>query len=253
MPVPNRILKESICTSESIDQLKPFEETFYYRLIVNCDDYGCMDGREKILKSKLFPLKETITVKNISDALGKLASLGLVVRYELDGKPFLFLPTWEVHQQIRAKRRKYPEPPDDINGNQMISSDCNSPRNPIQSESESESESQSESKRKKTDLESVVVEFTDNSELRESIQGFIEMRKLIKKPLTARALRSSLKTLVSLSDEVTTQIAIIDQTTERAWQTFYPLKDNDKSGQSTGNPFMRELEKDNDIVDLNEL
>ena len=43
--MPNRILKESICTNEQIDGLTAFEETVFYRLIVICDDFGRFDGR----------------------------------------------------------------------------------------------------------------------------------------------------------------------------------------------------------------
>ena len=49
--MPNRIIKESICTSDTIDQLSPEEEIFFYRLIVNCDDYGRMDARPQILRA----------------------------------------------------------------------------------------------------------------------------------------------------------------------------------------------------------
>ena len=42
--MPNRIIKESICTSDNVDQLTAFEETVFVRLIVNCDDFGRMDG-----------------------------------------------------------------------------------------------------------------------------------------------------------------------------------------------------------------
>ena len=59
--MPNRIIKESICTSDSIDSLSWFEEVLFYRLIVNCDDYGRFDGRPSIIKSRLFPLKENLT------------------------------------------------------------------------------------------------------------------------------------------------------------------------------------------------
>ena len=45
--MPNRIIKESICTSENIDQLSPFCETVFYRLIVNVDDYGRIDARRR--------------------------------------------------------------------------------------------------------------------------------------------------------------------------------------------------------------
>ena len=137
--MPNRILKESICTSDSIDQLSAFQETMFYRLIVNCDDFGRFDGRPKILASKLFPLKD-IRTQQIEDALRALTSAELVILYEVDGKPFLQMKTWDRHQQIRAKKSKYPAPDDgmikhDINCNQMISNDIKCPRNPIQSES----------------------------------------------------------------------------------------------------------------------
>lgn len=108
--MPNRILKESICTSDSIDCLSWFEECLYYRLIVNCDDYGRFDGRTAVVKNRLFPLKENLTLKSVSEAIKNLASAGLIIPYECDGKPFLYLPSWNEHQTIRAKKSKYPEP-----------------------------------------------------------------------------------------------------------------------------------------------
>lgn len=154
MYVPNRILKESICTSETIDQLGAFEEVFFYRLIVNCDDYGLMDARPAILKCRLFPLKE-IRLQQIEDALRKLTSAELVSTYEVDGKPFLLMNTWDKHQQVRAAMSKYPGPdgkymtkgsrviPSEIIRNQMKSGDSKCSRNTY-SYSEAETYSYSE-------------------------------------------------------------------------------------------------------------
>ena len=128
--MPNRIIKETICTSDSVDQLSWFDEVFFYRLIVNCDDYGRFDARPPILKARLFPLK-AVTEKQIGDSLNKLSTVGIVTVYEYDGRPFLQLATWDKHQQIRAKKSKYPAY--DISCNQMISDDIKCPRNPIQS------------------------------------------------------------------------------------------------------------------------
>ena len=111
--MPNRIIKESICVSDSIDELSWFEEVLFYRLTVNCDDYGRFDGRVPVIKNRLFPLKDNLTAKSVKDGINKLASVGLVSLYERDGKPYLYLPTWNDHQNVRAKRSKYPEP--DIN------------------------------------------------------------------------------------------------------------------------------------------
>ena len=79
--------------------------------------------------------------------MNKLVNAELVVLYVFEGKPYLHLPTWDKHQQVRAKRSKYPAPEDICN--HMISDDikCNymiSNVPVIQSESLSESLSESE-------------------------------------------------------------------------------------------------------------
>lgn len=144
--MPNRILKESICTSENIDELSAFQETVFYRLIVNCDDYGRMDARPKILASRLFPLKD-IRVAQITEALRALSSAELVTLYEVDGKPFLQMNTWEQHQTIRAQKAKFPGieeadesicnhlQADEIICKQMQADASKCSRNPIQKES----------------------------------------------------------------------------------------------------------------------
>lgn len=133
--MPNRIIKESLCYSDDIDQLTAFEETVFIRLIVNCDDFGRLDARANFLKSRLFATKKGVTEKNVEDAVQKLASVGLIQLYEVDGKSFLLFPKWDKHQQVRAKKSKYPAP--EINYNHLPADASKCPRNPIQSESES--------------------------------------------------------------------------------------------------------------------
>ena len=110
--MPNRIIKESICTSDSLENLTWFEEVLFYRLIVNCDDFGRYDGRPAIIKNRLFPLKDDLPMVDVVNGLIHLSQAGLITCYEHDGKPYLFLTTWEDHQTIRAKRSKYPSPDD---------------------------------------------------------------------------------------------------------------------------------------------
>lgn len=137
--MPNRIIKESICTSDTIDGLSWFEEVFFYRLMVNVDDYGRFDARPAILKARLFPLKANVTEKNVEQTLNRLATAGLVSTYTVKDKPILQLLTWEKHQQIRNSKSKYPgmdeadQMSTDISCNQLKSDEINCPRNPIQS------------------------------------------------------------------------------------------------------------------------
>ena len=145
--MPNRIIKEGICTSDSIDSLSWFEEVLFYRLIVSCDDYGRFDGRIPVIKNRLFPLKEDLTTKTVRAGLTKLVNAGLVALYEFEGKPFLYLPTWNDHQNVRAKRSRYPAPEESMNASEIICTQMNAdaPDIRIQSESISVSESESES------------------------------------------------------------------------------------------------------------
>lgn len=147
--MPNRIIKETICTSDNLDTLSNFQEVFFYRLIVSCDDFGRMDARPKILSAKLFPLKD-IRINQIEEALVALSSAELVDLYTVGGRPFLQMKGWSAHQRIRDSKAKYPGP--ENSDQRQISDGCGELRraaascgelrpksNPIQYESEYES------------------------------------------------------------------------------------------------------------------
>ena len=121
--MPNRIIYESICTSDNIDALTWFDEVFFTRLIVNADDFGRMDGRPAILKARLFPLK-TVQLEDVESALQHLEEQNLIQRYKVNGKPYLQLNTWDDHQRIRAKISKYPGPEEANTDDGHLSADC---------------------------------------------------------------------------------------------------------------------------------
>ena len=110
-----------------------FQETVFYRLIVNCDDFGRMDARPEILASKLYPLRRDLPTSDVQEAIHALERENMVATYEVGGRPYIQMNSWNKHQQIRAKKSKYPAP--ESNCNQMISDEIKCPRNPIQSES----------------------------------------------------------------------------------------------------------------------
>lgn len=173
--MPNRIIKESICTSDSIDSLGWFEEVLFYRLIVNCDDFGRFDGRMAVIKNRLFPLKENLTLKNVELAVNKLARSGLVSLYEYDGRPFLYLPTWNEHQTIRAKQSKYPEP-SESNCKQMISNASKCSRNPIQYEYENIKRKESIERKEKAPEASEGLLDGFSFELREAVEDWLKYK-----------------------------------------------------------------------------
>lgn len=147
--MPNRILKESICTSESLRGLTAEEERFFYRLLVACDDFGRFDARLAVLRARCFPLLlAEISEAKVARWLEGLVRAELVRTYVIDGHPYLEVVAWDKHQQVRAKRSKFPAP--DRICNQVQADADNSPRirnpNPDPDpKRESESEARSES------------------------------------------------------------------------------------------------------------
>ena len=111
--MPNRIIKETVRTSEEINELNWFEECLFYRLITAADDNGRFDGRAAVIKGALFPLSEKVTKKAVEDAIAHLVNVGLLRYYEVNDKPYVLFPTWEKHQRVRNKRSKYPAPNDE--------------------------------------------------------------------------------------------------------------------------------------------
>lgn len=80
--------------------------------------------------------------------------------------------------------------------------------------------------------------------LMENWNGFCEMRKKIKKPLTDRAAKMILNELERLSPgDNHTKGLILDQSVKRCWQDVYPLK-GDKSAGGTDNVFLQMLQEE---------
>lgn len=122
--MPNRIIKESICTSETLEKLTPDEEVLFYRILVNCDDYGRMDGRSTVVRAKCFPLRvDKIKDKDVEKWLQSLVKENLIILYIVEDKPYLQVTTWNNHQNVRASKSKYPAP--DSEGSNLITIDSN--------------------------------------------------------------------------------------------------------------------------------
>lgn len=106
----NRILKESIRTSRSINALTHFQFRVWAYLITYVDDYGCGSADPELLKGMVFPRLKRVTERDIDDALKGLADAGCIHLYEVDGESYLCFPNWGDHQRVQAKKRKFPQP-----------------------------------------------------------------------------------------------------------------------------------------------
>lgn len=123
----NRIIKESICTSEDLNKLSPMAEILFYRLITKVDDYGCFYGNEAIIKSYCFPLRsdEAVPPAAVKEWIRELADAGIIYLYTNDeGTPYMQFVKWAKHQEIRSKKHKFPTFEDTGTTEEQLSANC---------------------------------------------------------------------------------------------------------------------------------
>ena len=77
---------------------------------------------------------------------------------------------------------------------------------------------------KEKDLAVILDSYTQNAELIEALEGFVEMRKRIKAPLTEHALSLLLKKLDGLGRSDTEKVEIVNQSVMNNWKGFFALK-----------------------------
>ena len=84
---------------------------------------------------------------------------------------------------------------------------------------------------------------TDDA-IKEALHEFIRMRKMIKKPLTVRALELLIKKLQRMSDNSETQLELLNQSIMNSWQSIYPLENANKCDYRDKNSNTNTSDKD---------
>lgn len=108
--MPNRMLRDWT-DSEKVELLSFQAEVFFVRLIMKVDDFGCYRANEKLLKSKLFPLRDNIRDTDILRWVDECHKAGLIAVYEESGKRYLIIKDFK--QRKRQMESKHPMPKND--------------------------------------------------------------------------------------------------------------------------------------------
>ena len=77
----------------------------------------------------------------------------------------------------------------------------------------------------------IIQKSTESTELRESLVEFVKFRKLIKKPMTNKALELIIAKLNNLGQSDRERVAILNQSIERGWAGVFSLKDEEPQGK----------------------
>ena len=106
--MPNRIVKESICTSETLASVSAEAERLFIRLITRADDFGIYPGNIKVISSTCFPIT-TPKEEKISLWLSELININTIVLcVGEDLKIYVKFLNWKKYQTVRAAKSKYP-------------------------------------------------------------------------------------------------------------------------------------------------
>ena len=79
-------------------------------------------------------------------------------------------------------------------------------------------------RKKETSYDKIINSMVEDEEIKNSIYEFIKMRKLIKKPMTDRALTMLINKLEKLSSDKDIQIKILERSILKNWTDIYELK-----------------------------
>lgn len=86
-------------------------------------------------------------------------------------------------------------------------------------------------------INSTINSYTDNPELKQALNDFIEMRKRMKKPPTVKALKLCLKKLDTLAVDDFIKTKIVNQSVVCCWLDFFELRNNKSYTKNKELPF----------------
>ena len=110
--MPNRYIREAAIKSKAVNTLSWQGEVFWRRLLNVVDDFGRYTADPDVLRADVFPRQlDKVREADISRLLAECEKAGLLFRFEANAKWYLVINQWE---QGRAKKSKYPTPPDNI-------------------------------------------------------------------------------------------------------------------------------------------
>ena len=90
-------------------------------------------------------------------------------------------------------------------------------------------------RKKETNYDKIINSMVEDEEIKNSICDYIKMRKLIKKPMTDRALTMLINKLFKLSNSKQIQIKILEQSILKNWTDIYPYKEENNYAGYQGN------------------
>lgn len=109
-----RSIKPEFWSDRSLAKLSPFARLLYIALWNHADEHGRVHGDPRWVKGHCLPYDDSIEPDDIERLIDELGPRR-VLRYIVDGDPYLFLPKLGKHQRLEATKvpSRLPAPPGD--------------------------------------------------------------------------------------------------------------------------------------------
>lgn len=105
-----RTIKPDFFTSDTVSALPLRARLTWIGLWTHCDDYGRCRDNVKLIKAAVWP-QDDVSIKDIEADLNTLADRRVILRYEVDGKNYLAVTSWDEHQRVHhPSQSKIPAP-----------------------------------------------------------------------------------------------------------------------------------------------
>lgn len=106
-----RAIYPDMCDSRTLARCGLMANALFPRLIVQSDDQGRLHGDAQDMAALCFPKMPRVH-RDIAKALNELAAVKAIIRYEVDGEPYVQVASWWDYQahQRRAYPSRFPAP-----------------------------------------------------------------------------------------------------------------------------------------------
>lgn len=223
-------------------------QALYFHLGMRADDDGFVSSPKRITK----------TVNCADDDLKLLIAKGYLIPFE---SGVVVISDWKINNELKKDRYK---PTIHLSEFEKIQTQKNKSYSLIASMTDTKrlqdvskmdtqdsigkdsigkdsiDKESGEVQKKKTSEETInstINSYTDNPELKQALNDFIEMRKRVKKPPTVRALKLCLKKLDDLAIDDFIKTKIVNQSVICCWLDFFELRNNKSYTKNKELPF----------------
>lgn len=110
--MPDRVVRDELLTSERYWRCSAEARCLYISILLCVDDAARYTGAPFALRTRC--MAGTVSHERIEVILAELVDSDLIRRYEVDRKPYLFVPRFRNRRRYVGSSQ-YPEPPNEIN------------------------------------------------------------------------------------------------------------------------------------------